>query len=179
MNNAIIASSLQGSGAASNITNNYFSGYMGASGSWSSSSHGSFADGANVGGNTLTTLFSNNLSVVAAGSSLAGIVFTPASSASVYMIEAIVCLYENATNSGGAAALSDGNNLFAFTGYNQTATLANMNPCLPLRGIYAGGTTSPVTIKVQLQSASGTVFLQNDMGIQQVPTIQWTVFQLN
>ena len=47
------------------ITSNYFTGYMSYGSSWTTPSSGVFADPTNTGGNTLTTIFSEGLTVTA------------------------------------------------------------------------------------------------------------------
>ncbi len=177
MNNAIIASaSLAAGAAASNITGNYYSGTMPTNASWTTSST-SFADGTNSNGNALTQLYANGLSVAAAASNIAGITWTPASTTSAYIIEAIIALYGTATNAGVGASFYDGTTRFAYQAFNQ-ASVADVGIFLPLRGIYVPGTASSVTVKIQLIAASGTAGIQNVEALSGIPVIQWTLVQI-
>lgn len=161
------------------ITNNYFSGYMPTNTTWAVASPQPFIDPATTGSNTLTTLHANSLVVTAAATNVAGITFTPASTLSAYKISAS---FQSNTNSTGSPTrtmfqLTDGTNFFALNAqFSPGGTSAVAYP-VNLEGIFVPGTTSPVTVKIQLGGNSNLGYAIGDFtGL--LPSIVWTVVQI-
>ena len=159
--------SWQSVGLTANST--YAQAYNANGESWSVTST-TFADPTNSGGNALTVRASNNLTVTAAGGNLAGITFTPASSASVYLVLASTTI--NGTGTFQSFQLTDGTSVIDTRDYDGSA-----NATLKLGGIYAPATGSPVTVKIQLASSSGSseIFATGPLA----SAIEWTVIQIN
>ena len=156
--------------SAGSVTNNFYSGYTINGASWTTSST-TFVDGTNSGGNTLTER-QGNISVAAASSNIAGITFTPASSTSVYLVEAVIPVL---TATGGVCNLSltDGT-----TPIQQTALFNDtIISTTTLSGIYVPGTGSAVTVKIQ-QAGDGTHNCVIETSGSLVPSIEWTIIQI-
>jgi hypothetical protein len=165
--------------AASGTTSTYFQGYMSSSSDWNTTSS-TFADGTNSGGNTLTTVYSNGITVTAAASNVAGITFTPAASTSVYLINAIACVYTATTGFEVNLRMTDGTTAFGWNAESAGSGIGTqVDMCLPVGGIYAPGTGSAVTVKIQLSNGgAGTAHMNAQSATTGVPTIQWTVMQI-
>lgn len=163
--------------APSAPTFNYYSGFMASGGNWTSTGT-TFADGANTGGNTLTSRQGSGLTVTAAASNVAGITFTPSSASAVYLIIAMSSLWSPSTTGVSTARLFDGTTEIVTSG-NVLASGATQQDISPfsIMGFYVPGTTSPVTVKVQLSiTGGGTVTLGNGNGASKA--IEWTIFQI-
>lgn len=141
------------SGLASAPTNAYWSGNMSTSSSWSTSS-GTFAD-PTVSGSVVFTATSNSGfgTVTAAGSSLPGITFTPASSTAVYLVTFTSAFSNSLPGAVAAARITDGTAQVASCSLIEPVA-GNAVP-FSMTGIYAPGTASPVTLKIQLAIAVG------------------------
>lgn len=151
-----------------------WSGYFANSSLWTANGT-SFTDPLNTGGNTLTTRPGNSLSVTAAAGNLPGIVITPTSTESTYLVTASF-----GANSGGggspstlACRLYDGTNEISAIDQHQ----ADQMP-VNLIGIWKPGTTSPSTIKIQLaapqNAGNGGLSPQTLL----VPSIEWTITEI-
>src|SRR5271166_1989994 len=137
--------------SGTSITGNYWSGYVAAGNTWTATggtatnmTHGS-------GTATLTTLLSNGITVSAAGSSAAGITFTPASSSAIYRIVAVFS--DQSDGQFHAYNLSDGSGTFGFS--NPVALSAGQIHSMVCDGIYAPGASSPVTVQIQAAATGG------------------------
>jgi hypothetical protein len=163
---------------SSSPTSNYFNGSMSNASSWSTTSS-TFTDATNTGGNTLTTVYSSGITVTAAASNLAGITFTPSSTTAVYKITALPGLFEGSNNDNTVVQITDGTTPF---GYNTLATPTGLagqtNACMPVGGIYAPGTTSAVTVKLQLAAYGGGTANIKSNSSPAIPAIQWEIIQI-
>lgn len=166
------------SGGTSGPTNTYFNGYMSSSSSWSSSTT-SFVDGSNSGGNALTTVYSNGITVTAGASNIMGITFTPNSSTAAYKITARIASDNSSSNNAGGCTFkfTDGTTDFAWdmllSRGSGTTNLINV-----LTGVYVPGTTSAVTVKVQFKTVAGTTTIHSSAFDSSLPAIQWEVIQI-
>lgn len=152
-------------------TNNYYSGYMPNSTSWSTTSSTQAAL-TNSGSNTLTKIFGNGITITAASSNVAGISFTPLASGSVYKITATMAV----GLSGGAGQagffLTDGTTNFAS---NSVESFGQQVP-VSLTGIYVFSSGLAATISIQAaQNVSGTFTINNNV---YTPSITWEVIQI-
>ena len=132
------------------VTGNYFQGYMGASGSWSTTST-SFANLTNAGGNTLTPLYrSAGFSIAAMGNSLCGIVITPPAASSIYQITVSTSMYMQQVNTGAVIRLTDGITAFSWAGIVPGNATGDQNVVpATLFGYYAGNTTGTISLQIQ------------------------------
>lgn len=150
------------------------SGFFTAADVWSTSST-SFVDPTSVGSNVFTTRLSNGLTIAKAAGSLPGIVFTPASTSAVYQITAAASV----TN-GTHIQMTDGTTVIAGSGGFIQPTISNTT--LFLQGPYQPGTTSPVTVKLQiaLDSAVSGPTAANIENAYALPAtcIEWTVTRI-
>ena len=159
--------------AAVSATSRYFSGSF-AAGTWSTTSN-SFVDGTNGGGNTLTNLVSNGLTVTAGGSNVCGVTWTPSSSSAIYFVSVT---FANSNTSAGQSnyfRITDGTNVVMKT-ISQPAT-ANANSNVVLLGVYAPGTGAAVTLKVQFACSNGTLNTLN-AGSALADNVNWTIIQI-
>jgi hypothetical protein len=142
----------------SNPTNTYWSGYFDHTNFWTGGSTIGYADFGLTGGNdTLNTRTSNNITVSAAGSSLPGITFTPASSSAVYFVSFLA--FSSTGGTGWCSfQLTDGTNVVSapMSVYVSGGSGSGGSP-VTITGIYAPGTSSSVTLKLQ-QVTSGPTF---------------------
>jgi hypothetical protein len=157
--------------APSAITSNYFSGYNANSESWSTTAS-SYGSPINSGGNALTTRYSNGLTVTAAAANLPGIQFTPSSTTAAYLIEANVGTSPSSTNAM-SMRMQDGTSTISEGSYTP-----NFGTSYPesLSGVYVPGTTSPVTVSLQIATAGGTCQIIASGAL--APSIEWTVIQI-
>lgn len=160
------------------VTNNYFSGYMSSSSSWSTTSN-TFNDGTNSGGNTLTTLYSNGLTITAGASNVAGITFTPSSNTATYKISALCAGYNSNANNAIQFRITDSTTVFGWNAILSPTTAGVTNICAPVRGIYTPGTTSAVTVKIQIRIAGGTANFANSALDASIPVVQWEIVQIS
>lgn len=155
-----------------------WSGYTGTAGAstWSDAVGGAFVNGTNSGGNAITQRFSNGLTVTAGGSNVAGITFTPANAGASYIITASTNFFVTGSSGITALRLTDGTNVISTIGGQDNATGAQFYPAT-LAGLYTPGTTSPVTVKIQLQNVAGA---SSSFGgvTAQVNSIEWTIIQI-
>ena len=155
---------------------NYFSGTMGVSGVWLIGSLG-YTHMPNFGGNTLTPLFFNGITVSAAGNSLCGIVFPPTSPASAYKIKAT---FSNIMGISSIAAfrLTDGTTPFAYQGYCQVPSA----PCLnsSCEGVYAFSSGNTATIELQGLASPNSAQIGGGASLVflSFPSVQWEVIQI-
>lgn len=151
-------------------TNTYFSGYMSNATFWNTTS-ASFVDPTISGSNALTTRISNGITVTAGASNVAGITFTPANSGAVYMIKA---QFGVTSSTAGSYSLTDGTTVIEQGDCTQTSgNYGRMTFNAP----YAPGTTSPVTVKIQVAVASaGTAYILAAGSI--APSIEWSIVQI-
>lgn len=163
-------------------TSNYFQGYMGASGFWSTTQTGSFAALTNTGGNTLTALSASaGFSIAAAGNSLMGIVITPPYASAAYEITATTNGFLSVAAQGLGLQMTDGVTAFAWAANTQCATTADCGFPMVLTGVYFGNTTGPISIQVQgvVQSGTGTMggkTINSVIGL--IPTTGWKITQI-
>lgn len=130
---------------ASAITGSYSQAFFDSGYSWTTTST-SFVDPTSTTVGTFTVRTSNGITLTAAASNVAGVTFTPASSSAIYLITVQVAGFNN--NAAGVAAfrLTDGTNTISGNaGVTGTPVYAGQT----MTGIYAPGTSSSVTVKVQ------------------------------
>jgi len=77
------------------------------------------------------------------------------------------------------AQITDGTTPF---GYNSVAVGTSLTgqtiACLPIGGVYVPGTTSPVTVKIQIAAyGSGTASIKA-VTSPVIPVIQWKIIQI-
>lgn len=154
---------------------NYYSGFTSGNSNWHTSSS-ALTDGTNGGGNALTTRQSSGLTVTAAASNIAGITWSPNSSGAVYQVTAA---FSGGGESGGAQAafsLTDGTTIIT-TASSEASNSDNFYEHT-MTGMYVPGTTSPITVKIQMAAVGGGVTQINNAVSALVPTINWTVLQI-
>ncbi len=139
---------------------------------WATSS-GSYADPTPSGTAAITVRQSSGITLTTAGSNLPGVTFTPANASAIYLITAVICLSGGSATSNGSR-LTDGTTVIAQGPDLQEAVGVNSTGCVTLSGIFVPGTSSPVTVKVQL-SSNGAAALQ--YAINGNP-IEWTVLRI-
>jgi hypothetical protein len=171
-----------GSTSSSVYAQVYFSN---AAAEWSFSGS-SFVDPTLIAGtNAITVRQSRGLTVTAASSSLCGITFTPASSSSVYTITANYSVYGLGLAGVFAYQLIDNNStvISSNAGFEQqNGSGASADVFVPgiLSGIYAPGTTSPVTVKIQgLSTNGGTGYIEGVTAASTSVAVEWTITQIN
>lgn len=154
---------------------NYAQAFFSSGSTWSTTST-TFADGTNAGGNALTVRVSSGLSLSAAATNICGITFTPMNSSAVYLVIAEIGMQCSSTFNIGAQ-LTDGTTVIAVAPGDQINS-ANASQPQTLSGIYVPGTGLPVTVKVQLNTTSGTASIESGLASGTVP-VEWTIIQLN
>lgn len=167
-----------GSGAPTfaNIGNNYFNGTMSGI-VWSTTST-TFADPSVTSGtNTLTTRWSNGLTVTAAGSNAPAITFTPSSSSAVYEVSVgINTMFNSSAGNDTFVRLTDGTNVIGVTGMQGTASTEGTPGFI--NQVYVPGTGSAVTLKLQIGVSAGTGKIQEASGVTGATTLEWKIVQL-
>jgi hypothetical protein len=151
---------------------NYAQAYYPTGNAWSTTST-SFADPTSDG-TTPSLTVRQYLGISLTGSStLPAITFTPASTTSTYHIIATISTNTSLPTAYGSARLYDGTTEIAQSGFFNNAQQGQT-----ISGIYVPGTTSPVTVKVQLAntSGSGTIYLYGQ-GLS--PAVEWTVVEID
>ena len=154
------------------VTNNCSYGSWDSSYAWNGNTTTStFTNLANSASGTFTAN-NNGITVSEPASHLFGITFTPSSSSSLYF----VCLTLSATNTTSGRdfylRLTDGSIIV-----DGVYTFENgQNFPIKLSGIYAPGTTSPVSLVVQYYITSGTVDVGAQLGSS--PTGFYNIFQI-
>lgn len=149
----------------------YFNGYTPQGPYWSTTSP-TFVDPTNGGSSSsLTTRESNGITVTQAAGDLPGITFTPSANA-VYFISATINGLISNTSTVTSAQLTDGTNVISTT---ENVGLPN-GAAVVLNGIYVPGTTSPVTVKIQLATSSSTGIIASPSGTSNL--IEWSIQQL-
>ncbi len=154
-------------------TNDFYSGFM-TGATWSTTS-GTFADPTVVGTNALTQRQASGMTVTAAASSLPGITFTPASATAVYKITASFQGYNTTTGANSAWQLYDGTTAIATTGI-QSYSGTQGTVWVVIDSIFAPGTASAVTLKIQGSASAGT----NNWGFAAVGSkaAEWTITRI-
>ena len=162
-------------------TNNYFQGYMGVSGYWTTTST-SMANLTNVQGNTLTSLYTSvGFSIAAMGNSLMGIVITPPYAAAAYQIVANPSMYLGVAAQGSAIQMTDGITAFAWAVLVENATTPDSVYSPTLHGYYSGNTTGPLTIQIQGAVQSGTMTVGGGVvssAQNKAPSVTWSIMQI-
>lgn len=160
-------------------TANYWSGYVstGANQTWTISSSGAYSDFTpNVSANNTLTTRQGTISVSAAASTLPGITFTPASSSAVYLVQARATVAINALSADLSVCITDGTTVVAESGAQNGAGAGTVNGFpMTLVGIYAPGTSSPVTLKLQSSISSSSAVIETE-NIE--PPYEWTIIQI-
>ena len=151
----------------------YFQGYHGSGAIWSTAS-GSFTDPPVSGTPSLTTRISSNITVTQAGSNYPGITFTPSSATAVYKITARI-LMDTTASCLGQYRLYDGTTEIAVGGGNYINGANGVNS-VALIGLYQPGTTSPVTVRIQVAGTSGLTAYIYALGLANA--IEWTLEQI-
>jgi len=158
----------------------YWSGYHPNGNTWSTTST-SFADPTSSGTTPAITNRANSGITVTQSGTTPSITFTPSSASAVYQIEAKFSIINN-SQFGAFAQLTDGTNIIDSSGSayigETVSTQVYAVPCT-LSGIYSPGTTSPVTVKIQLAtSTSSTTFIEASFNGSINTCIEWTVVQI-
>lgn len=125
---------------------------------------------------SLTQRQVSGITVTAASGSLPGITFTPTAGAA-YQITAVVKANAN-VNNWCILSLTDGTAIIQQIDWLPVSTLYDP---ITLCGIYVPGVTTPVTVKLQGASLTGTLTLGNPSGGGSdtiAPSIEWTIEQL-
>jgi len=156
-----------------------WSGYTNSISGGCSTTSTTFADPSGCTGIALTELTNRNFgTVTTAGSSLPGITFTPAKSGRFF-----VCSTPAVSNSSAgadmSARLTDGTTVF-YQGSAMSLSTANNASNVAMCGIYNATSTSPVTIKIQMATSTGTLKIAT--GIQgggTVSNINWSIVALD
>lgn len=159
---------------------NYFQGYFSSAASWTTSS-ATYVDPTNAGGNTLTTIYSSGLTVTAGGSNVAGITFTPASSSSVYQITAVINGYNNGSAGGASAVyrIYDGTTAFGWGTILANGAGSITSNTVTIGGVYAPGTGSAVTVKIQVLSTGGNTSAIRTVNVDSsVAPLLFTIVQI-
>lgn len=164
-------------GTGPTATNAYFNGYMANTSTWSTTST-TFADLVNSGGNALTTVAFNGITVSAAGNSLAAVVFVPASATAAYMVDTTILGFNNS----GAVQLelTDGTTAFAWGGCGNGFSTGEVIG-YPVGGVYQCASGATVTIRVRAATSSGgTANISHDgeFTAGTPPTISWRFVQI-
>ncbi len=158
-------------------TGSYAQAYFPAATTWSTTST-SYADPTISGSDTLTVRQSSGITLTAGGSSVAGITFTPAASTAVYLIVAQLGAY----NSGAADVISyqmtDGTTVISGGSAYAEANPASNGAPVTITGVYVPGTSSAVTVKVQVKVSAGTGYIQVAGGISGAYPLEWTVIRI-
>jgi len=144
-------------------TSNFASSYFDTTASWART-NSSFGDPINSTSDLLHSFRSNNLHLAAEASSKLGVTFTPASASAFYWISVSLNLQGgNSSSTWMAAKLWDSTNVVALQAINYPAV--NYAWPVTLSGIYAPGTSSPVTLTVQLASSASSVTCADPSGL--------------
>jgi hypothetical protein len=155
-------------------TSQYWSGYFANTGDWTTTS-GSFVDPTPTGTITLTQRQGSGITVTAAASSLPGITFTPASASAVYQVNVS---YTQATSSVSAymdGQITDGVTVIANVATAQEGSLGGHFFGASVSGIYVPGTTSPVTVKLQISTNSSTM----TVGGGDFTSMEWSLVRIS
>lgn len=166
--------------SGSSPTGSYAHAYFGPASSWATTSS-TYADPTNTGGNTLTSRVSSGISLAAesaSGNHLPAVVFTPASSSAVYLIWAQAIVYMTAAGGGTNMQMTDGTIVISQVGgMDQAAGAPDVLVVDTIGGIYAPGTASAVTVKLQLLAAGGGGTAQL-LALTNGNVIEWTVLRI-
>jgi hypothetical protein len=152
------------------ITNQYWDGYTGgANARWTTTTN-TYGDGTNTNGNAITQRQGSGITVTAGASNVAGITFTPASSAAIYEVSASFCSQNNGANAN-SYRLTDGSVVIKESQGFGTNTVR-----ITICGIYVPGTASAVTVKIQVATGGGTLTI-DDEAVSGLggKTIEWTL----
>ena len=157
----------------------YAQAYFGLNYSASVTSTGSYADFTYTGSSdTLTTRTSSGITLTAAASNLPGVTFTPSSSSAVYHITVTAVVYTSAAGAAISLQLTDGTTVIQNSNqFQQQAVTAGVVTSITISGIYAPGTTSPVTVKLQGIVSSATGFIYGGANLSANP-LEFTVEQI-
>jgi len=142
-------------------------------GAWTSNTAG-FVDGTNSGGNAITTRISNGLTCTAASGTQNGITFTPRTAQSVYKITASSCVASAGAGGVTGLQLTDGTTVIAQASQQSGGTGTWYFP-FTISGDYAPGTTSAVTVKLQLNNVSGS---SSAIAGVSGTSVEWTVEEI-
>lgn len=161
------------SGGAS-VTSNYYQGYHNTSANWAYSGAGSYSDPTITGTATLVQRKASGIIVTTATGNGPGITFTPATASSVYLIGANIN-WSASSSSIVSTQITDGTTVIA-QGPDGEASVAHGVLAIAIPpAVYAPGTTSPVTIRVQAASSTGTADIASStLG----NGIEWTIIQI-
>lgn len=156
----------------------YAQSYFSTASSWSTTST-SFADGTNSGGNALTGRLSSGLTLAAAASNVCGITFTPRSASAVYSITVISNIYNFTAGATSNIQMLDGSGTIIISAgqFSQAAGTAAVLTSMPVEGIYSPGTTSPVTVRLQLAASAGTAAILSSASAAQA-VVEWIVEEI-
>lgn len=155
-------------------SNTYYQGYHLTGNIWSISTSGSYIDPTSSGTTpSLVSRLVSGLTVTTAAGNLPGVTFTPASTTAVYKISANMCI--DCSFSGGntgSSQMTDGTTVIAQGADVEGQSSVGFLGGQVISGIYAPGTVSPVTVKIQLAVSAGTYFIQT-FGLGN--PIEWTI----
>lgn len=153
------------------VTNQYFSGYMVAQ--FNSSGTGSFAD-MSGSSNTLTTVFSNVLSVTAAASNVLGITLTPPTTTAAYDVTFSFFARNTTATQNCVFRLYDGTTVLS---HGQLQLGTSSLDQMTLNTVWLPGTTSAVTLKLQAYAAANTCRIEA-FATGSVSSIDYKVVQI-
>ena len=153
---------------------NYWSGFHDGAWKWTTTSS-TQADMTIGSTGAFTKRWGNGLSVSTAASGLPGILFTPPSANAVYFAHASAVAYNSTSTDNAVFWLTDGTNTVS-TATSKAPNITPWEANSPLAGIYFGGTTSPVTLKIQAAAPSGTATLSAP--VVGGATIEWSIWQI-
>lgn len=156
-------------------TKTYFSGYFSNASGWTTTSSG-FVNGTNSGGNALTTRQSSGLTVTATGGNAAGVNFAPSAITDVYLVTVSFVGGGQSAGAGATFRLTDGTTTVT-TCSNQVGG-ASTNLHNTMSGIFAPGTTSTVSLTVQLAAQSGGTVVITGIAGDLNPVMEWTIVKI-
>lgn len=159
--------------SSTGITGSYAQAYFNFDANWTTTNT-SFSDFTSIGGTpTLTVRQSNGITLTGASGSLPGITFTPASTSAIYLITAQFGLFNNATDC--FYQITDGTTVISGSAGGTVSSIPSM-----MTGIYAPGTTSPVTVKMQGATSGGgvTYIITSTNSDPRAIPLEWTIVRI-
>lgn len=156
------------------LTGSYYQGFHTSAASWTVTNT-AYTDPSVSGTATLTQRKASGLTVTTAGSNLPGITFTPAASTAIYLVTARVSLYGGTLGGVISSRLFDGTTVIAQGIDAQEPSASGFVDGVGITGIFAPGTASAVTLKIQIAASTGTAnIFASGLG----NTIEWTIIRI-
>lgn len=160
------------------VTNNYFNGVLTSGSTWSGTSS-SFTAATTTGTAALTTRKANGLTVTATSTTSDGITWTPSSSSAVYLIYVSFVDNDGTVGDNIAFRLYDGTNVIGVA--QLTDHIANDQSQIVISGVYVPGTSSAVSVTIQVASSGNhqiQIFGGPSSGVSFWTGIEWQVVQI-